>query len=178
VEAIDLAKEDKRLANVQFAKARPERIIHTPRVAAPEPTKVEKTLAQAQDLSAKRSAPPQDLEKAKGLFLRSLQETSNSTLHSKAYYGLARIAALQRDPDMAEKLFQKALDTLPDPETKSWSYVYLGRLAQAAGDPARRPDAEKFYRAALAVEAAPDAAKAAAQSGLEQSLKLQNSPDK
>ncbi len=85
---------------------------------------------------------------------------------------------LQRDPEMAERLFQKAIEQTPDAETKSWSYVYLGRLAQAAGDPARRPEAEKFYRAALAVEAAPDAAKAAAQSGLEQSLKLQNNPEK
>jgi tetratricopeptide (TPR) repeat protein len=145
---------------------------------AAEPSKAEKTLAEAQDLSAKHNAPRADLENAKNLFLKSLQESANSALHAKAYYGLARIAALERDPETAERLFQKALDLTPDPETKCWSYVYLGRLAQAGGDPERQPEAQKFYRAALAVETAPDAAKAAAQSGLEQSLKLQNSPEK
>lgn len=178
IEGVDLAKEEKRLENVQFASARAVETVKAPAPPAPELTKAEKTLAQAQDLSAKRSAPPEDLQKAKGLFLRSLEETSNSTLHAKAYYGLARIAALQRDPEMAEKLFQKTLELTPDGETKSWSYVYLGRLAQAAGDPERRQDAAKYYRAALAVAEAPEAAKSAAKSGLEQSLKLQNGPDK
>ncbi len=178
VEAIDLQKEAKRLDKVQFVSTRAVRTVKTPAAPVEEPTKAEKTMAEAQDLSAKRNAPAEDLEKAKNLFLKSLQESANSALHAKAYYGLARIAALQRDPEMAEKLFQKALEMTPDPETKAWSYVYLGRLAQAGGDPERQPDAQKFYRAALAVEAAPDAAKAAAQSGLEQSLKLQNSPDK
>ncbi len=178
VEAIDLQKEAKRLDKVQFVSTRAVRTIKTAAPPAAEPSKAEKTLAEAQDLSAKHNAPPADLENAKNLFLRSLQESANSALHAKAYYGLARIAALERDPEMAERLFQKALDLTPDPETKCWSYVYLGRLAQAGGDPERQPEAQKFYRAALAVEAAPDAAKAAAQSGLEQSLKLQNIPQK
>jgi len=178
VEAIDLQKEAKRLDKVQFVSTRAVRTVKTLAPPAAQPSKAENTLAEAQDLSAKHNAPHADLENAKNLFLRSLQESANSALHAKAYYGLARIAALERDPETAERLFQKALDLTPDPETKCWSYVYLGRLAQAGGDPERQPEAQKFYRAALAVEAAPDAAKAAAQSGLEQSLKLQNSPEK
>lgn len=178
VEAIDLTKEEKRLEGVQFASARAVHTIKTPAAPAPQLTKAEKSLSEAEDLSAKRSAPHEDLEKAKGLFLRSLQETANSSLHAKAYYGLARIAALQRDPETAQRMFEKALESTPDAETKSWSYIYLGRLSLATGDPARRQNAEKFFRAALAVETAPDAAKSAAKSGLEQSLKLQNGPGK
>ena len=171
VEAIDLVKEEKRLENVQFAAARTVRTVKAPApVDAPEPemTAAEKSLAQAQDLSARHDAPPADLEKARELFLKSLQQTANSTLHARAYYGLARIAALRRDPDTADKLFHKVLELTPDPETKSWSYVYLGRLAWATGDADRRQTAEKYYRQALAVEAAPEAARSAAKKALEQ----------
>jgi len=86
-------------------------------------------------------------------------------LHGKAYYGLARIAALQRDPGLAEKLFQKTVEMAPDGETTSWAYLYLGRLADAAGD---RSQAEKNYRAALAVDGAPASVKAAAEKGIAQ----------
>lgn len=169
VESIDLVKEEKRLDKVQFVSAR---AVHTVKAPAPPPapelTGVEKTLTEAQELSARRDAPAADLEKARELFLRSLQQTSNSTLHAKAYYGLARIAALRKDPETAEKLFQKVLELNPDAETKSWSLVYLGRLAMATEDRDRKQTAEKYYRAALAVEAAPEAARSAAKKALEQ----------
>jgi tetratricopeptide (TPR) repeat protein len=86
-------------------------------------------------------------------------------VHARAYYGLARIAALSRDPELAEKLFEKTLELSPDDDTKSWTYLYLGRLSDAAGE---RADAEKNYRAALAVPGAPDQVKSAAEKGLSQ----------
>ena len=169
VEAIDLNKEEKRLDKVQFASAR---AIHTVKSPAPPPapelTGAEKSLAEAQELSARRDAPAADLEKARELFLKSLQQTANSTLHAKAYYGLARIAALRKDPETAERLFQKVLELNPDADTKSWSYVYLARLAMASEDRDRQQTAEKYYRAALAVEAAPEAARSAAKKALDQ----------
>src|SRR5947199_239146 len=56
VEAIDLTKEEKRLDKVQFVTARSVHTVKSPAPApAPELTKAEKTLAQAQELSAKRS---------------------------------------------------------------------------------------------------------------------------
>jgi len=175
VEAIDLTNEEKRLENVQFASTR---TFHTVKSPAPPPapalTGAEKSIADAQELSSRRNSPPADLEKAKGLFLRSLEQSANSTLHAKAYYGLARIAALQRDPDLAERLFHKVLELKPDAETKSWTYVYLGRLAENAADPDAHENAVKSYRAALAVEQAPEAAKAAAQKALDRFSTPQN----
>ncbi len=168
VNAIDLAKEEKRLENVRFASARAEHPSEAYERPAPPPlSAAEKSIDAGQRLSARHDAPQADLEKAKGLFLRSLEETSNSTLHAKAYYGLARIAALQRDPALSERLFEKVLELTPDPETKAWAYVYLGRLVEAAGDPEQRGAAEKNYRAALAVPSAPEAAKTAAAKALE-----------
>jgi len=62
-------------------------------------------------------------------------------------------------------LFQKTLELSPDAETKSWAYLYLGRLADAAGE---REQAEENYRAALAIEGAPASVKSAAEKGLAQ----------
>ena len=169
VEGIDLVKEEKRLAKVQFVNVRAVHSVKAPAPPpAPEPTGAEKSIAEAQQLSARRDAPETDLEKARNLFLKSLQQTANSTLHARAYYGLARIAALHKDPETAERLFQKVLELTPDAETKSWSYVYLGRLALATKEPDRQQTAEKYYRAALGVEGAPDAARSAAQKALEE----------
>jgi len=78
---------------------------------------------------------------------------------------MARIAALQREPELAERLFQKTLEMSPDNETKSWTYLYLARLSDASGD---REQAEKHYRAILAIEGAPDSVTSAAQKGLAQ----------
>jgi tetratricopeptide (TPR) repeat protein len=80
---------------------------------------------------------------------------------------LARIAALQKDPELAEKLFQKTLELSPDTETKSWAYLYLGRLADAGQ---RREDAVNNYRAVLSIEGAPPTVRSAAEKGLQESF--------
>ena len=41
---------------------------------------------------------PSRLEKAKQAYGRLLQETEEKSLHASSYYGLARIAILQKDP--------------------------------------------------------------------------------
>lgn len=160
VMGIDLKREETRLEHADFVRERIGRKIKT--LAPPPPpelTGVEKTLESAEDLYRARA-----LDQARDLYLRVLQETTQRSMHAKAYYGLARIAALQKDPDMAEKLFQKTLELSPDPEAKSWSYVYLGRLASAAGE---KEQAARNFRAAMAVEGAAPGAKAAAGTELE-----------
>jgi tetratricopeptide (TPR) repeat protein len=158
---IDLAREDKRLENVQFVKELPvKKAKPAPQPPEPALTAAEKTLAEAEELYAKR-----DLDTAKQDYLKVLEQPAASALHAKAYYGMARIAALQREPELAERLFQKTLEMSPDNETKSWTYLYLARLSDASGD---REQAEKHYRAILAIEGAPDSVKGAAQKGLAQ----------
>ena len=51
---------------------------------------------------------------------------------------------------------------------KAWASVYMGRLADAAGE---RDQAAAHYRNALAVQGASDAARRAAEQGIQQSFK-------
>jgi TolA-binding protein len=158
---IDLEREDKRLEHIQFAKeAVVKKAKHAPPPPEPVLTGAAKTLQQAEELYGKR-----DLGSARLNYLRVLEQGGGDGLHAKAYYGLARIAALQKDPELAEKLFQKTLELSPDKDTMSWTYLYLGRLADAAGD---REQAEKNYRSVLAIDGAPASVRGAAEKGLAQ----------
>jgi tetratricopeptide (TPR) repeat protein len=161
IDSISLKREDARLAEVQFASqpaGRQAKIAHPP--AAPEPKGVFKTLAQADQLYRDR-----DLEAARQLYLKALEESSDQPAHATAYYGLARISVFEHNPEMAERLFEKTLESKPDPQVKAWALVYLGRLEDAAGE---RAEATKRYKEALAVEGASEAAHTAAQQGVEQ----------
>jgi tetratricopeptide (TPR) repeat protein len=164
VKAIDLAKEEDRLINVQFesAAAAPARTAAPPK-PAPALTGAAKTLETAEELYGQRAQDPANLDKAKNLYLEALQQTDSRTMHASAYYGLARIAALQKDPEAAQRLFRRALEFEPEPPTKAWTLVYLGRLALASGD---RDEAVHDFEEALKVEGAADTARKAATDGL------------
>jgi tetratricopeptide (TPR) repeat protein len=158
---IDLEREDKRLEKVQFARdAAVKKAPPAPPPPEPVITGTAKTLAEAEDLYAKR-----ELGRARETYLKVLETPGETTLHARAYYGLARIAALEKDPELAEKLFEKTLELSPDRDTESWAHLYLGRLADAAGD---RGQAEKNYRAVLAIDGAPVSVKSAATKELAQ----------
>jgi tetratricopeptide (TPR) repeat protein len=86
-------------------------------------------------------------------------------MHAAVYYGLARIAVLQKDPETAEKLFEKTLQSQPEPQVQAWALVYLGRLSMAAGD---REQAAKHFNDALKVEGASLPARQAAELGVKQ----------
>ncbi|MCL4852567.1 MAG: tetratricopeptide repeat protein [Bryobacteraceae bacterium] len=159
IKAIDLKRESKRLENVQFAATRPVRKAKVvPAERKVEPTGVFKTLEEAEQLYTGRN-----LDSARAAYLKVLEETDQKPLHAKAYYGLARIAALKNDPELAEKLFQQILELSPDPQTAAWAHVYLGRLSDIAGD---REAASGHYQAALRVQGASNAARKAAEQGL------------
>jgi tetratricopeptide (TPR) repeat protein len=145
---------------VSQAPVRQVKVVEPPR--PPEPKGAHKTLAQAEQLYTDR-----DLEAARQLFLKALEETGERPLHAQAYYGLARIAALERNPEMAERLFEKTLESGPEPQVKAWALVYLARLSDAAGD---REQATRRYREALAVEGASPAAHQAAEQGVQRSF--------
>jgi tetratricopeptide (TPR) repeat protein len=160
---IDLEREDRRLQKVQFAQEATVRLAKAaPAPPAPVLSASAQSLAQAEDAYTNRN-----LIAARAGYENVLQQPAAKPVHARAYYGLARIAALDHDPELAEKLFEKTLEMSPDDETKSWACLYLGRLSDAAGE---REQAEKHYREALAVRGAPDQVKAAAQKGLGQAF--------
>ena len=65
--------------------------------------------------------------------------------------------------ELAQQLFEKALETSPEAFERAWASVFLARLSRAAGEMA---EARKHYQSALAVEGASDAAKQAAEKEL------------
>ncbi len=162
VQAIDVVKEDQRLSQVQFDMQRtPERMVQSaPPPPPPQLTGAAKTLDDAENLYSAR-----DLEKAKAAYLAVLQQTDLKKMHAAAYYGLARIAALQKDPELSQRLFQKALDLEPEPPIKAWVLVYLGKLSLASNN---RDEAVKYFQEALKVEGASDAGIAEAKRSLDQ----------
>jgi len=91
-------------------------------------------------------------------------------MHAAAYYGMARIAALQNHPEDAERLFQKTLELQPEAQVKAWSLVYLGQLELAAGE---REQAVKYFQSALQVEGASEKARSTAQQGIARSSRQQ-----
>ena len=168
VGAIDVVKEDKRLSNVEFNAQEIVRTVKsTPRpgpVATPPPlTGAAKTLEEAEQTYTAR-----DLDTAKKLYLEALQQAGGDSLHAAVYYGLARIAVLQQDPETAEKLFGKTLESQPEPQVKAWALVYLGRLSMASGE---REQAVKHFQEALQVDGASVSARQAAEQGVRQLLK-------
>jgi tetratricopeptide (TPR) repeat protein len=159
LDAIDLKKEDRRLAQVTFAQTktvkRAERMTPAP---APVLNSSQRSLESAEKLYANRN-----LDGAREEYLKLVQQTDDKSVHARAYYGLARIAALKNDPESAEQLFRKTLELSPDPHTLSWTEVYLARLAEGFGE---REEAARHYRAALGVQGAPPGAREAAEQGL------------
>ena len=169
VMAIDLMKEEKRLADVEFDKqAAVSALVKSPAPPSPPPptplTGAAKTLDDAERLWGARNEDATNLEKAKKLYLDILTQTAEPPLHAAAYYGLARIAALQKDPETAEQFFQKTLELQPEPQVKAWALVYLGRLSLAASD---RDQAVQYFQESLKVDGASETARKAATEGLQ-----------
>jgi tetratricopeptide (TPR) repeat protein len=167
ISSIDLNRETKRLAKVVYSKERVARKVEPPPPPPPPVlSQAEKTLVEGENLYRSKS-----YDAARELFARALSETDERTLQATAYYGLARIAALQTasggDPDTVVQLFEKALELGPPAQEKAWCLVYLGRLAQAMGEPHR---AAVHFRAALAAEGASQGARQAAEQGLQKAL--------
>jgi tetratricopeptide (TPR) repeat protein len=170
VKAIDLFKEDKRLTDLEFDREPPKpALVPVPAPAAPPPLGgAAKTLDDAEQLYLARDKDKENLAKARKLYLDALLQTGDPPMQAAAYYGLARIALLQNDPDAAEQLFHKALDSQPEPQVKAWVLVYLGRLSLAAADGGQ---AAVYFQQSLKVDGASDMARKAAADGLQNSSK-------
>jgi TolA-binding protein len=164
IASIDPNKEARRLDKIEFASERPVRKAKVvPAAKRPEPSGAQKTLAEAEELYAAR-----DYDKARQAYLRLAQETADSAMRARGYYGLGRIAALQKDPELAEKLFRQTLGSSPDAQTAAWAHLYLGRLSDLAGE---REQAAAHYQAVVANQGATAAARQAAETGLRNAFK-------
>ena len=166
IAAIDLKKEGRRLEGVHFASAPAAgKVVNA--ASTVDLTAAQKQLETAEDLLYNQH----NLEGARNAYLKVLEQTDDKTLHARAYYGLARTAALEKNPELAEKLFMKTLELSPDAQTHSWTEVYLGRLADLAGE---RDQAAKHYQAALGIQGGSEAARKAAEQGLKTTFQPRN----
>ncbi len=120
VAAIDVGKEQKRLKKVEFVQTVSRPLITTPQISIPE---AERTLEAAEGLMETK-----DYDNAKKAFTRSLTETESKPLHGRAYYGLARVAVVQKQQTQAKELFERALQNEVGPGASAWCHYYLGKL--------------------------------------------------
>lgn len=162
VEAIDLYDEAERLEKVEFTSQQQVRTIQVTRTVEVEPARPEGIAGILEDGEDQLRAG--DLAAAKATFDGVLASTSEEPMQARAYYGLARLAVLGRDPETGEGLFRRVLELEPDDATRSWSLLYLGKLWDSQGE---REMAQEFYRSALAVAGIPDQVRGEAEQGLE-----------
>jgi tetratricopeptide (TPR) repeat protein len=145
IAGIDVGKEQKRLRKVEFVET-----VSRPAVIVPPPTiqisQAERTLASAEGLFEQK-----DYENAKKAFSKALSETADRPLHGRSYYGLARVALVEKRYSEATELFQRVLDNDPNPSAVSWSHYYLGRIALSSGD---NDKAKQQFEAVLKIEGA------------------------
>ncbi|HYA23418.1 MAG TPA: hypothetical protein VEF05_04610 [Terriglobales bacterium] len=158
---IDVHKEQKRAAQVQFAaKADPE-LMHLSRPSQP------KLLVTAeQRLSAG------DKDSAKKLAQQALDAKTEDP--GRALFILAQVATMNRDMQGARNYFEQALGVAHEPKVVAWSHIYLGRIFDLQEDRAAALD---HYRAALSAGGSLPEAKAAAERGLQQPYEPPSHPE-
>ena len=151
---IEVRKEMKRAAQVQFATEAAPELLH---------------LARPQNddllLKAERRLAAGDPETAQKLAQKALDEQEEDS--GRALFILAQVATANRDIDGARSYFEKALQSAHEPKVIAWSHIYLGRIFDLKED---RLAAVDQYREALSAAAAgtlPEA-QLAAQHGLDQ----------
>jgi tetratricopeptide (TPR) repeat protein len=170
VAGIDVDAEQKRLQGVTFAAAgaTPPPDEHSSSESAPV-SELDRWIAQGNLAVARKDAPA-----AAAVFQMALAKYPND---SRALYGLAIASVLSGDADRARELFERIVSQPAvnadgagnaaqpaSPSIVAWAHVYLGRIHDLGDE---RDLAVGEYRAALAVDGAPEAARVAAQSGME-----------
>jgi tetratricopeptide (TPR) repeat protein len=166
IQAIDVQVEQKRLQRVTFYTAE----------ATPSPKENPSWDVQKSDIDkllgeGDRQIALQDASAAEAIFQKVLKQDPNQP---RALYGLAIASVLSGKAAVAKDLFEKVVSSspgasspgspaAPDPMLLAWSHIYLGRIHDLEGE---RDLAIGEYRAALAVNGAPESALVAAQRGV------------
>jgi tetratricopeptide (TPR) repeat protein len=168
IAGIDMKTENDRLAAVKWSEKPAPKVIRA--AVDPVPTTAlhgpAKTLDEADNLYWQKQ-----YEQARDKYSAVLKETDSTPYHAKAYYGLARIAAVNKEFELSVKLFEKTLELSPETETRSWALVYLGRLSYTGCDP---QTAIEYYKKVLAMTGAPASARKAAEEGMADASKDSN----
>ena len=153
---IDVRKEQKRAAQIQFASAADPELLHLSR------PKEGKLLGTAEErLSAG------DATTAEKLAKEALAEKTEDP--GRAYFILAQIA-LHGNMEGARGYFEQAIKSTSEPKVVAWSHIYLGRILDLRDDreggPLRAEAVVHYQEAVTASESLPEA-KAAAEQGLQ-----------
>jgi hypothetical protein len=153
---IDVRKEQKRTAQIQFASAADPELLHLSR------PKEGRLLGTAEErLSAG------DTSTAEKLAKEALAEKTEDP--GRAFFILAQIA-LHGNMDGARGYFEQAIKSTSEPKVVAWSHIYLGRILDLKDDqeggPLRAEAVIHYQEAVNASESLPEA-KAAAEQGLQ-----------
>ena len=147
---IDVRKEGKRAAQIQFASAADPELLHLSR------PKEGRLLVTAEErLSAGDAATAEKLAK------EALAEKTEDP--GRALFILAQVS-LNRNIDGARDYFEKALQATSEPKVVAWSHIYLGRISDLQDE---RDAAVTHYKAAESASESLPEAKAAAEQGLQ-----------
>ncbi|HXU22251.1 MAG TPA: tetratricopeptide repeat protein [Verrucomicrobiae bacterium] len=168
IAGIDFDAEHQRAQRIKFAAAQPNAEadeIHGP--GNGNASELERWLAEGN-----REIANKDAAGATATFEAALAKYPND---ARVEYGLAIASVISGDGDRAKELFEKVVSApastgkdaqeaaSSDPSAIAWSHVYLGRIHDLGDE---RDLALNEYRAALAVNGAPEAARVAAQNGI------------
>jgi hypothetical protein len=180
---VDVGAEQKRLRGIAFATA-PAPAGDQDAAAAGQSTEQKSEVDRLLD-QGDREIATQNAAAARATFEKVLKEDPNQP---RAIYGLAIASVLAGDAPQAKDLFGRLVSPAPDeggaggaeanknpvdPTLVAWSHIYLGRIADLEGD---RSAALGEYKAALAMDGAPDSARAAAQKGIDAAYSARPAP--
>jgi tetratricopeptide (TPR) repeat protein len=149
---LDLSREQKAAAAVQFASATSPELV---RLSRPEDRRML--------ITAEKRLAAGDPKGAQELAQQALDRKIGD--QGRALFILAEVAVANKNRDGAQDNFQKAIAATQDPKVVGWSHVYLGRILDMKED---REAALQEYRAALNAGGGLPEVKAAAERGLQQ----------
>jgi tetratricopeptide (TPR) repeat protein len=152
LENVDLKKEEKAAAEVQFAS-----------VTAPELVRLSRPEERRMLVTAEKRLAAGDPKGAQELAQAALDKKIGD--QGRALFILAEVAVANKNRDGAQDNFVKAIAATKDPTVLGWSHVYLGRILDMKED---REAAVAEYQAALTAGAGLPEIKAAAERGLQQ----------
>jgi tetratricopeptide (TPR) repeat protein len=152
LDKVDLKKEERAAAEVQFATA-----------ASPELVRLSRPEERRMLVTAEKRLAAGDPKGAQELAQAALDKKIGD--QGRALFILAEVAVANKNRDGAQENFQKAIAASQDATVLGWSHVYLGRILDMKED---REAALVEYRAALTVGEKLPEIRTAAEKGLAQ----------